>query len=107
MLYARQVGHNTIQREITKKMTNKHQQSQNTADSSSQAADSSASSADVKALAQVYYERGREFWRIGERGRAISEYNEAAALDPDSPAVTVLRLVNDIMDFYDPNQLNP
>ena len=60
-----------------------------------------------KAQARVHYERGRRFWQQGERGKAISEYNAAVALDPESPAATALQMANDIMDFFDPNQLNP
>jgi tetratricopeptide (TPR) repeat protein len=60
-----------------------------------------------KAAAQQHYELGRKYWAEGERGAAITEYNRAVALDPESPAKTALELIYDIMDFFDPNQLNP
>jgi lipopolysaccharide biosynthesis regulator YciM len=58
-------------------------------------------------LAQQHCERGKQFWANGERGKAITEYNTALSLDPNSPAKTALEIINQIMDFFDPNQLNP
>ncbi len=60
-----------------------------------------------KIEAQKHYELGKRYWAEDKRGAAITEYNTAAELDPESPAVTALQLINDIMDFFDPNQLNP
>lgn len=57
--------------------------------------------------ARQHYLRGRELWRQGDRGGAITEYNKAVALDPKSPARTALAMANEILDFFDPNQLNP
>jgi hypothetical protein len=57
--------------------------------------------------AQEHYEAGKRLWAEGKRGAAITEYNNAVALDPDSPAKTALELIYDIMDFFDRNQLNP
>lgn len=64
------------------------------------------SSEDV-AKAAEYYAQGREMWRQGRRGEAITLYNKAVALNPESPAVTALQMINQIMDFYDTNQFNP
>jgi hypothetical protein len=58
-------------------------------------------------LAQQHYLLGKQFWAEGKRGAAITEYNNALALDPNSPAKTALELIYQIMDFFDPNQLNP
>jgi predicted negative regulator of RcsB-dependent stress response len=58
-------------------------------------------------LAKEHYERGKAFWAQGKRGEAITEYNTAVSLDANSPAATALELIYDIMDFFDPNQLNP
>lgn len=57
--------------------------------------------------AQQHYQEGRRLWALGRHGEAITEYNKAVALNPDSPAATALRMANEIMDFFDPQQLNP
>lgn len=57
--------------------------------------------------AEKLYREGVEAWRRGERGRAMSLYAESAELDPDGPARHALEMADDIMSFFDPNQLNP
>lgn len=57
--------------------------------------------------AEALYQRGRLRWRLGNRGGAISDYEHAAALDPSSPAVAALQMTRDIMDFFNPDLLNP
>lgn len=63
--------------------------------------------ADAGAVASLYYERGRLYWRIGDRGAAMSDYAAAVHLDPDSPAATALKMASDIMDFYNKDLYNP
>lgn len=60
-----------------------------------------------EATADAYYQRGRLHWRAGNRGAAMSDYNRAVALDPDSPAAEALKLCNEIMDFYNTDLYNP
>lgn len=67
----------------------------------------SKNQSDAKAQAQQHFERGKQLWAQGDHGAAMSEYKQALALDPDSPARTALEMANQIMDFYDKNQLNP
>lgn len=69
--------------------------------------DSSSPSANPKTEAKRHYELGRKLWAEGRRGEAMTEYNKAVALDPDSPAGTALEMANSIMDFFDPQQFNP
>lgn len=57
--------------------------------------------------AQGHFEEGKRQWALGNRGAAISEYNHAVALDPGSAAATALKMATEIMDFFDPQQLNP
>ncbi len=57
--------------------------------------------------AELWYERGRVYWRLGRKGDAISDYEEAVFLDPESPAKHALQLARDVMDFYNPDLLNP
>ncbi len=60
-----------------------------------------------KATAEDYYNRGRLYWKLGDKGRAISDYNSAVALDPDSPAAEALKLALSVMDFYHTDLYNP
>lgn len=60
-----------------------------------------------KEEARRLYEEGAEAWKRGHRGVAMTLYAESAALDPDGPGATALAMSNEIMDFFDPNQLNP
>lgn len=69
--------------------------------------DALAAAPDDAALADVYYRRGRLFWKLGEKGRAMSDYGRAAALDGDSPAVEALKLCGSVMDFYNTDIYNP
>ena len=52
-------------------------------------------------------QRGRLLWRLNRRGEAISDYEKAAAADPDGPAKLLLEHTNSIMDFFNPDLLNP
>lgn len=63
--------------------------------------------ADDKTLADLHYRRGLLHWRLGNRGAAMSDYNAAVSLDPDSPAAEALRMTQDIMDFYNTDLYNP
>lgn len=62
---------------------------------------------EARAMAMEHYNRGKELWRQGRRGEAMSEYNRAVLHDPDSPAATALEMANCIMDFYDHDRYNP
>lgn len=55
----------------------------------------------------LYFQRGKLYWRMGNRAEAITDFNSAVALDPASPAQGYLDIVNDILDFYDTGQWNP
>lgn len=57
--------------------------------------------------ADLYYRRGRLQWRLGDKGAAISDYERAAAIDPESPAAEALKLCRDIMNFYNTDLYNP
>lgn len=59
------------------------------------------------ATADDYYNRGRLYWKLGDKGRAISDYNSAVALDADSPAAEALKLASSVMDFYHTDLYNP
>ncbi|MDE7427193.1 MAG: tetratricopeptide repeat protein [Muribaculaceae bacterium] len=57
--------------------------------------------------ASLYYKRGRAFWQAGDKAAAISDYEHAAALDPQSEAATALELARDVMNFYHRERFNP
>lgn len=55
----------------------------------------------------VYFTLGKLLWRIGRRSEAMDAYNEAIAINPDSPAAVALEQGRAIFDFYNPDLLNP
>lgn len=57
--------------------------------------------------AALWYERGRLYWRLGNKANAIADYEEAVFLDSESPARHALQLARDVMDFYNTDLLNP
>ncbi len=57
--------------------------------------------------AQEYYEQGNALRRQGLWGEAINSYTRAIELDPDSPAVTAKRMLEDIMNYYCKDLYNP
>ena len=54
-----------------------------------------------------YYKLGNDHRRRGDYQAAMNAYMEAIALDPDSPAVEALRMLQDIMDYYCKDVYNP
>ena len=65
------------------------------------------SAADGLALAELYRLRGDAHRRLGRIPAAITDYEHALALNPASPAVAALEVCNDILNFYNPDLLNP
>ena len=57
--------------------------------------------------ADLYFERGKLLWKIGNRGGAITDFNMAVGLDPASGAQAYLEMANSIMDFYNTDLYNP
>lgn len=62
---------------------------------------------DPRTRARQHFERGRELWKQGLRAEAMTEYNTALSIDPDSPAAVALDMARNIMDFYDKQRYNP
>ena len=54
-----------------------------------------------------FYRQGNGHRRSGDYQAAMNAYMEAIALDPDSPAVEALRMLQDIMDYYCKDVYNP
>lgn len=57
--------------------------------------------------ARLYFLRGKVNWRLDRRSAAITDYEHAVAIDPDSEAAPALALARDIMDFFNPDLFNP
>lgn len=57
--------------------------------------------------AEELYQRGREAWKHGRRGEAVSLFNESAALDPNGPGAAAAEHAMQIMNFFNPDQFNP
>lgn len=58
-------------------------------------------------LAAALAEKGKLLWKTGDRAGAISAYEASAQQDPDGPGALLLEHSRQIMDFFDPSQLNP
>lgn len=57
--------------------------------------------------ADLLVERGKIHWKLGHRAEAMSDYRHAARLDPDGPARLLSEHSSAIMDFFNPDLLNP
>lgn len=57
--------------------------------------------------ARELYEEGLVYAQRAEWGAASTAFRKAIALDPNSPAVQSLAMINDILDFYHKDNFNP
>ena len=57
--------------------------------------------------ALVLAEKGKWLWVRERRAQAITAYEEGARLDPTGPSAMLLEHSRDIMDFFNPDLLNP
>ena len=55
----------------------------------------------------LYYQRGRLYWRLGHKSQAISDYERAVALNAASPAAAALTIARDVMNFFNKDLYNP
>lgn len=55
----------------------------------------------------LYFQRGKLLWRMGDRAAAMNDYNIAKNLNPDSPAVHALEQAYDVANFFNPDLFNP
>lgn len=56
---------------------------------------------------ELYFTRGKIYWRLGRRPKATGDYARAVALDPDSPARHALEQASEIAGFFNPDLYNP
>lgn len=57
--------------------------------------------------ASLLFERGKLYWKNGRKAAAMTDFNAAITLDPQSNARQWLEMANDIMDFYNSDLYNP
>ena len=57
--------------------------------------------------AECLYLLGRIAWKRGDKGAAISRYEQAVAIDPESDAAVALEQARQIMNFYHKDLYNP
>lgn len=60
-----------------------------------------------KQQATRLYEEGNAFRKQQRWSDALNAYEQAAALDPESPALHARRMLMDIMDYYCKDFYNP
>lgn len=63
--------------------------------------------ADATETEEALVTRGKVRWRLQNYGAAVSDFERAVALNPESEAVAALELARDIFNFYNPDLLNP
>ena len=56
---------------------------------------------------QLYFLRGKLHWRLGNRSQAITDYEHAVAINPQSPARIALDNARDVISFFNPDLYNP
>ncbi|MBO5750140.1 MAG: tetratricopeptide repeat protein [Bacteroidaceae bacterium] len=54
----------------------------------------------------VRYELGNAYWKKQDWKRCLDNYTEAIALNPQSPAVEMKKMVMDIIGFYNKEMYN-
>lgn len=56
---------------------------------------------------EAYFIRGKLSWREQNYAAAVSDFEAAVAINPDSGARHALELARDVFDYYNPDLLNP
>lgn len=51
--------------------------------------------------------RGRVYWRMQKYAAAVTDFEAAVAINPESGAQSALELARDVFNFYNPDLLNP
>lgn len=56
---------------------------------------------------EAFFVRGKLKWRLQDYAAAVTDFEQAVALNPESRARHALELARDVFDFYNPDLLNP
>ena len=54
-----------------------------------------------------YFMRGKLWWRLQKHSAAVTDYETAVALNPDSEARHALDLARSVFNYFNPDLLNP
>lgn len=57
--------------------------------------------------ALYWYEEGNRLRQAGDFGGAINAYKKSCEIDPESPAATVITILNDILAYRNTDLINP
>ena len=56
---------------------------------------------------EAYFMRGKLYWRLQKYSAAVTDFEHAVAINPESGASYALDLAREVFDFYNPDLLNP
>ena len=56
---------------------------------------------------KTYFCRGKVHWKMGNKSQAITDYEYAVAINPQSPARIALDNARDVISFFNPDIFNP
>lgn len=56
---------------------------------------------------EAYFIRGKLSWRLQKYAAAVTDFETAVSINPDSGAQHALELARDVFDYYNPDLLNP
>ncbi len=56
---------------------------------------------------KLYFTRGKIHWRLGNKSQAITDYEHAVAINPQSQARVALENARDVISFFNPDLYNP
>ncbi len=54
----------------------------------------------------LFYERGNAYWKLQNWKLCLDNYTEAIRLNPSSPAVSMKKMVEGILQFYNKEMYN-
>ena len=56
---------------------------------------------------EAYFVRGKLSWRLQNYSAAVTDFETAVSINPNSGARHALELARDVFDYYNPDLLNP
>ncbi len=56
---------------------------------------------------EAFFWRGKIYWRLEERSKAVNDFEQALAINPESKAIHALENARKIHEFFNPDMFNP
>lgn len=56
---------------------------------------------------KLFFSRGKIHWRLGNKAQAITDYEHAVDINPQSQARIALENARDVISFFNPDLYNP